>query len=115
MIVLLPLLAASALIPSTPDLGQAEGRCRPGERGPAFEITVDGLKDRRGTFKLEVYPDNDTDFLADDNVLVSAGKTFRRVVDASSRFRPGAPVRAPAARWQLFCQSVARPQWQSQV
>ncbi|MDE2412708.1 MAG: DUF2141 domain-containing protein, partial [Sphingomonadales bacterium] len=26
-----------------------------------------------------VYPSNDEDFLADDNVLVSAGKTFRRV------------------------------------
>ena len=29
---------------------------------------------------LEVYPSNDSDFLADDNVLVMAGKTFRRVL-----------------------------------
>ncbi|WP_260921898.1 DUF2141 domain-containing protein [Novosphingobium sp. 9] len=81
----LPLLAAAAAgqpprLRSTPELGQAEGRCRADERGPAFMVNVAGLKDRAGMLKLEVYPDNDTDFLADDNVLVSAGKTFRRVV-----------------------------------
>ncbi|HWU03102.1 MAG TPA: DUF2141 domain-containing protein, partial [Novosphingobium sp.] len=40
---------------------------------------VVGLKDRKGKLKLEVYPNNDTDFLMDDNVLVYQGKTFRRV------------------------------------
>ncbi|CDO37930.1 conserved exported hypothetical protein [Novosphingobium sp. KN65.2] len=75
----LPMLAA-AVIPSTPELGQAEGRCRPGERGPSFLVRVDGLKDRKGTLKLEVYPDNNKDFLEDDNILISEGKTFRRVV-----------------------------------
>lgn len=29
--------------------------------------------------KLEIYPSNDEDFLQDDNILVAAGKTFRRV------------------------------------
>jgi uncharacterized protein (DUF2141 family) len=29
--------------------------------------------------KLEVYPSNDADFLQDDNILVNAGKVFRRV------------------------------------
>lgn len=75
--------AGSALagpLRSTPDLGKAEGRCRPDENGPSFNVEVQGLKDRTGTLKLEVYPSNDTDFLADDNVLVAAGKTFRRVV-----------------------------------
>ncbi|MDE8650894.1 DUF2141 domain-containing protein [Novosphingobium album (ex Liu et al. 2023)] len=75
---LLPLLAATAL-PSTPDLGKAEGRCRPDENGPAFLVTPDGLKDRQGTLKLEVYPANDRDFLADDNVLIQQGKPFSRV------------------------------------
>lgn len=70
---------AGPLIPSTPDLGKAEGRCRPGEGGPALLVNIAGLKDRRGNLKLEVYPSNDDDFLADDNILVSAGKTFRRV------------------------------------
>jgi uncharacterized protein (DUF2141 family) len=71
------LLAVSA--PSTPDLGTAEGRCRANEPGPSFLVNVDGLKDRSGKLKLEVYPANDADFLQDDNILISAGKTFRRV------------------------------------
>ncbi|TCM22165.1 uncharacterized protein (DUF2141 family) [Novosphingobium sp. PhB165] len=91
---LLPL--AAALIPSTPDLGKAEGQCRAGERGPAFEVEVVGLKDRVGKLKLEVYPANDKDFLADDNVLVSAGKTFRRVeVPVPATGNPKLCVRLP--------------------
>ncbi len=73
-----PLLVAAG-IQSTPDLGTAEGRCRPNELGPSFLVTVVGLKDRTGKLKLEVYPANNADFLEDDNVLLSAGKTFRRV------------------------------------
>ncbi|MFT4054078.1 MAG: DUF2141 domain-containing protein [Novosphingobium sp.] len=73
------MLANAATIPSTPDLGKAEGRCRSDEAGSSFEVQVKGLKDRTGSLKLEVYPANNADFLADDNVLVSAGKTFRRV------------------------------------
>jgi uncharacterized protein (DUF2141 family) len=73
------LLMASQFIASSPDLGIAAGRCRDAEHGPAFLVSVIGLKDRRGLLKLELYPDNDADFLADDNVLVMAGKTFRRV------------------------------------
>ena len=75
---LLPLLSA-ATIPSTPDLGKAEGQCRANEPGPAFIVSVAGLRDRTGRLKLEVYPATEEDFLADDNVLVAAGKTFRRV------------------------------------
>jgi len=77
--VLLPVTAAQAIIPSTPDLGKAEGRCRPGEQGPALLVRVDGLKDHNGNLKLEVYPANDKDFLQDDNILVAEGKVFRRV------------------------------------
>lgn len=95
---LLPLLAAAAPIPSSPDLGKAEGRCRPGESGPAFLVHVNGLKDRGGKLKLEVYPANDTDFLADDNQLIAAGKTFRRVeVDTPKSGNPVLCVRVPAA------------------
>ena len=92
-----PLLAA-AIIPSTPDLGTAEGRCRSNELGPSFLVTVEGLKDRQGKLKLEVYPASDADSLAADNVLVSAGKTFRRVeqlVPASGPVR--LCVRVPSA------------------
>lgn len=81
MITLLSLFAASALIPSSPELGVAEGRCRPHEPGPALLITLAGLKDRKGIIRAELYPANDQDFLQDDNILVSNGKTFRRVVE----------------------------------
>lgn len=96
---ILPLLAAAApTIPSTPDLGKAEGRCRAGESGPAFLVGINGLKDRSGNLKVEVYPATDGDFLADDNVLVSAGKTFRRVeVDVPASGTPVICVRVPAA------------------
>jgi uncharacterized protein (DUF2141 family) len=95
---LLPILAAAAPpLRSTPDLGQAKGRCRPGESGPAFIVGVNGLKDRQGKLKLEVYPANDRDFLADDNLLVAAGKTFRRVVvDVPPDPTPVLCVRVPA-------------------
>jgi uncharacterized protein (DUF2141 family) len=73
------LLAAGPALRSTPDLGKAEGRCRAGESGPALLVEATGMKDRTGKMKLEVYPANDQDFLADDNVLIAAGKTFRRV------------------------------------
>lgn len=90
--------ASTAIIPSTPDLGKAEGRCRPGESGPSFIITVNGLKDRKGRIKAELYPDNDTDFLQDDNILVSAGKTFRRVeIDVPPTGDVEVCIRAPAA------------------
>ncbi|WP_439533781.1 DUF2141 domain-containing protein [Polymorphobacter sp.] len=66
-------------IPSTPDLGKAEAQCRANEPGPAVLMRVEGLKDRQGNLKSELYPSNDDDFLADDNLLVMAGKTFRRI------------------------------------
>jgi uncharacterized protein (DUF2141 family) len=72
-------LASAALMPSRPWLGVAEGRCRPNEPGPAFLVEVTGLKDRKGLIRIELYPANDHDFLADDNVLIAAGKPFRRV------------------------------------
>lgn len=91
------LLLAVAELPSTPDLGKAEGECRSNESGPAFLIDVMGLKDRKGRLKLELYPANDDDFLADDNILIMDGKAFRRVevpVPASGPVR--LCIRAPA-------------------
>ena len=74
-----PLLVAAKPVTSNPDLGKAEGQCRVGETGPALMIVANGLKDRKGLLRAELYPDNDEDFLADDNLLIEAGKTFRRV------------------------------------
>ncbi len=75
----LTLLAGAKTIPSTPDLGKAEGQCRPSEAGPALIVTVSGFKDRKGLLRAELYPANDEDFLGDDNKLIAEGKTFRRV------------------------------------
>jgi len=81
-ILLLPamfIMLTAAFIPSSPDLGTAGAVCRPGEVGPALMIEVAGLKDHQGILKVEVYPGYEGDFLADDNKLLMAGKTFRRI------------------------------------
>ncbi|MDO7835577.1 DUF2141 domain-containing protein [Sphingobium sp. HBC34] len=97
LLFLLAHLVTGAAIASTPDLGKAQGQCRVQENGPAYWVEVQGLKDRRGRLKLELYPANDVDFLADDNILVAAGKAFRRV---EVPVPPAGPVelciRAPA-------------------
>lgn len=104
---LAPLLAiaspAAAQLGSSPSLGIAEGRCRPGETGPSFIIDVVGLKDRQGLLKVELYPANDDDFLADDNKLIAAGKVFRRVRIAVPKTGPVRMcIRAPSAgTWAL--------------
>ncbi|MBN2971033.1 DUF2141 domain-containing protein [Roseomonas aeriglobus] len=72
-------LLASAQLTSSPDLGKAAGACRTNETRPSLVVEVAGLRDRKGLLKLELYPDNDADFLADDNALVAAGKAFARV------------------------------------
>jgi uncharacterized protein (DUF2141 family) len=99
------MLAAAAAVPapgapgyiaSSPNLGVAEGRCRPNESGPSYMITVDGLKDRKGTLRVELYPANDKDFLADDNVLLMQGKAFARVAQSMPATGPVTIcVRAP--------------------
>jgi uncharacterized protein (DUF2141 family) len=72
------LIAAAPVVPN-PSLGKAEAACRLGETGPALLIDVTGLKDRNGLLRAELYPNNDTDFLQDDAILVNQGKAFRRV------------------------------------
>ena len=93
-----PALIAAQYIPSSPDLGRAEGICRSGETGPAIRVAVKGIKDRKGLLKLEVYPANENDFLEDDNKLVMAGKTFRRVeVRVPQSGTPSLCIRVPSA------------------
>jgi uncharacterized protein (DUF2141 family) len=75
-------LTTAAFVPSGPELGTAEAQCRPGETGPALMVEVVGLKDHVGKLKVEVYPGVEGDFLEDDNKLINAGKTFRRVEGA---------------------------------
>jgi uncharacterized protein (DUF2141 family) len=86
-----------ATLASSPTLGIEVGKCRASEAGPAFLVDVDGLKDRAGRLKLELYPANDGDFLADDNVLIAAGKPFARVDVATAADGPvQLCIRAPA-------------------
>ncbi|NYD88263.1 DUF2141 domain-containing protein [Sphingomonas melonis] len=84
-----PLAVLAALLPAvlllaapaqaqTQVLGSDAAACKPGG-GPAILAQIAGLKDRKGRIKLELYPADEADFLADDTVLLAAGKTFRRV------------------------------------
>ena len=89
-------MLTAAFIPSNPDLGTAESQCRPGEAGTELIVEIAGLKDRVGKLKVEVYPGTEGDFLADDNILLMAGKTFRRVEGAvPSEHNPHVCVHLP--------------------
>ncbi|MEI5687943.1 MULTISPECIES: DUF2141 domain-containing protein [Sphingomonas] len=75
----LAVAAMAAAMPAQAQiLGSDAAACSLGG-GPAILAQIAGLKDRKGRIKLELYPANETDFLADDSVLIAAGKTFRRV------------------------------------
>jgi len=77
-------LLGAAMLPAVanaahgPALGSDAAACSPGA-GPAIRVTVEGLKDRSGEVKLELYPATETDFLRDDYLLIREGKFFRRV------------------------------------
>jgi uncharacterized protein (DUF2141 family) len=76
------IIAAAALPFAAPAgaqvLGSDAAACSPGG-GSAILAQVIGLKDRKGRIKLELYPADEADFLADDSRLLAEGKTFRRV------------------------------------
>ncbi|OQW76681.1 MAG: hypothetical protein BVN33_04770 [Proteobacteria bacterium ST_bin13] len=76
--------------------GQDAPACDSG--GPAIEAKIVGLKDRSGRMKLELYPATEADFLADDSLLIAAGKVFHRV---------WAPV--PQAGPVTLCIKVPKP------
>ncbi len=80
MILLLAAAAAAVAVAPVPDYGIAEGQCRPNEKGPAVVATAVGLKDRKGTLRLELYAPVEGEFLGDDRDLVRDGKVFRRAV-----------------------------------
>ncbi|MBX9797758.1 DUF2141 domain-containing protein [Sphingomonas sp.] len=79
------LLAALSL--AAPAAGDARARAIAGgdaaacelQQGPAVEVHITGLKDRKGRLKLELYPGTEEDFLKDDRDLVAQGKFFRRI------------------------------------
>jgi len=75
------LAAAVMLVGAGPNkpLGSEEAVCAPDEQGPALRVDIEGLKDRKGVVRVELYPANDADFLADDTALIAQGKAFRRI------------------------------------
>ncbi len=91
------LLALGAQAAEAQVLGSDAAACTRNE-GPAIQANITGLKDRKGTLKLELYPADEADFLKDDRDLIAAGKTFRRV-----------SVPAPASGSIVMCIRVPRP------
>ncbi len=73
----MPLLTA-LLLAQAPILGADAPACH-GSREPSVLVTATGLKERRGKIRVELYPDDAKDYMADDGVLLRAGKIFRRV------------------------------------
>lgn len=82
---------------SAETIGEDAAVCRSG-RGPAIQVNIQGLKDRKGEIWLELYPATQADFLKPDMDLVAQGKTFRRT---------RGPV--PASGDTSICVRVPRP------
>lgn len=78
-------------------MGTDAAHCSAG-RGPAIQVNVLALKDRRGQLKLELYPATEADFLRSDTQLLAEGKVFRRVT-----------VDAPVAGQVAMCIRVPHP------
>ncbi|WP_295497954.1 DUF2141 domain-containing protein [Sphingorhabdus sp. EL138] len=90
-------VSAHANVPPKAERGRSGADCRAAETGPAVSVTVIGLKDRKGKLILELYPDNDADFLQSDKLLIAAGKPFRRVPMTMPSAGPvSICIRAPA-------------------
>lgn len=78
-------LAAFSLLACAGAMGSAQAQIDPVEgncslvSGPMLRVNVIGLMDRTGRLKVEVYPNNETDFLRDDTGLKNDKRPFRRV------------------------------------
>jgi uncharacterized protein (DUF2141 family) len=97
LVVAFATITAVAMPAHAQTIGGDAGACSVGG-GPAILANLGGLKDRKGMLKLELYPANDADFLADDTKLIAAGKVFRRI-----RFQ------IPASGPIEICMRVPRP------
>lgn len=98
------LISVAAFAPSAA-LAQdpVDGSCASGP-GPRLYVKVDGLKDRSGRLKLELYPANEDDFLKDDRDLKKEGKPFRRIWSQTPASGPVTLcIRAPSAgQWAVL-------------
>lgn len=62
-----------------PIMGSDAEACRPGSSSPAILVVPEGLRDRKGVLRIELYPDDDDGFLQDDKILIESGRVFRRI------------------------------------
>jgi uncharacterized protein (DUF2141 family) len=60
-------------------LGPDAAACDTQSSEVAALVTVTGFKDRSGKIRVQLYPDNDKDFLRSGKKLTAEGKVFRRV------------------------------------
>jgi uncharacterized protein (DUF2141 family) len=75
-----PLFAPTATAQPVPIIGEDAALCASGSGVPAALIHVNGLIDRSGVLRAELYPATDQDWLGDRKRIVAEGKTHRRVV-----------------------------------
>lgn len=98
---LLALAGAPAAAPAQV-LGSDAAACTTRD-GAAIQATILGIRDRKGTIKLELYPANEDDFLESEKVLKREGKLFRRVQVDTPAGNPVLCIRVPRpGRYALF-------------
>jgi uncharacterized protein (DUF2141 family) len=95
--------ALASAIPAHAQTDPVDGSCAIGS-GPRVYVNVEGLKDRSGRLKVELYPATEADFLKDDRDLKREGKPFRRVWAPTPQAGPVTVcIRAPSAGvWALL-------------
>lgn len=97
------LASVAAFGPALAQVDPVEGNCNL-VSGPALWVNVQGLKDRIGHLKIEVYPPNETDFLRDDTKLKEERRPFRRIQVRTPGTGPVAIcIRVPyAGQWAVL-------------
>jgi uncharacterized protein (DUF2141 family) len=80
MLAVATLMTGAAMAQPVAAIGPDATYCVAGAKVPAAMFEVNGLKDRTGEMRIELYPDNDNEFLGDRHKLVAEGKTFIRLI-----------------------------------
>lgn len=75
----LMLAAAGPALAQAPVLGPDAALCADGSKADALLLTIDGLKNRKGTVRVELWPGVEGEFLRDHHQLIAEGKPYERV------------------------------------
>ena len=73
-------LIAAPAFAQAPVLGPDAAACAKGSSADALLLTIDGLKNRNGTIRVELWPGVEGDFLRDHHELVAEGLPYQRVM-----------------------------------